>query len=94
MPTFDLALGLRVIRTASGMRHAALAEILTKLTRHIRGAVVAEKTRSVLDAHLLDTRDCQRLVERLRDIGRAATLELSKMRVVCMPSMVRTRCAA
>jgi hypothetical protein len=42
----------------------------------------------------LDSSDPQRLVMYLGDLGRAATLELSKMRVVCMPSTVPTRFAS
>ena len=47
-----------------------------------------------LDSNLLHSSDHQRLLKYLRDIGRAATLELSKMRVVCMPFKVRTRGAS
>ena len=59
------------MRTAAGMRHATLAEILAEFAGPDRGTVIAEKPGAVLDSNRLHSRDRQRLVKCLRDIDRA-----------------------
>ncbi len=52
MPALDLALGLRVIRSAPGMSYAIFLQILGQLTRDIAGAVVAQQPGFVPDLDL------------------------------------------
>ncbi len=66
----DLALGLRMVWSAASVSHATLAQVVPELPRDVRRAVVAQQSRPVFDADLIDPGHRERQVERFGDIRR------------------------
>ena len=71
MPTFDLALGLRMIRRAADMLHVLVPEPRRQITCNIGCAIVAEQSRPLRDGDIIEARRRKRLIERCRDVGGA-----------------------
>jgi len=53
MPTFDLTLGLRMIRRAARVLHAFVLQPFSKIARDIAGSIVAQQARFVDDVNLI-----------------------------------------
>ncbi len=63
MPALDFALGLWVIRPATGMDHDVCLQIIRQLTRDITRAVVAQQPGFVPDLDLVQPGKAQRIIE-------------------------------
>ena len=55
MPTFDLALGLGMIRRTARVLHAFVLQPFSQVPRDVAGTVVAEQTRLMDDVDLITT---------------------------------------
>ena len=69
MPSFDLALGHRVIGLSARVPHAVFVEPFGKIAGDVGWPVVAEQTRTLIDGQSIQARSLQRAVERGGDIG-------------------------
>ena len=65
MPTFDLALGLRVVRRAARMLHAFVLQPFRQFARDVAGTVVAEQPWLVDDMDLVTPRGFQSQIQRI-----------------------------
>ena len=68
MPTFDLTLGLRMIRRTARVLHPLVLQPFSQLARDIAGSVVAQQSWLVEDVNLVTSRRRQSQVQRVGDI--------------------------
>ena len=68
MPALDLALGHRMVRCATDMRHVLAIEPFRQICRDVAGAVIGEKPWPVDDLRLAEPRGLQGQVQRGGDI--------------------------
>ena len=70
MPAFDLALRLRMIRSASGVCHTGFLRILGQLSRDIAGTVVTQQSGFMFHFNLIQSGKAQGIIQRVSDITR------------------------
>lgn len=75
VPSLDLALSLRVIRSASNMIHLPVLQPVGQLAGDVTGPVVAEQPWLVQDRRPITTRSLQREIQRVGHIARLLVVQ-------------------